>query len=657
MSLLLLAVCILVLSGVAALCAGGSARLATVIAVCGAVAGAVAGIVPAVQVLAGGALRPLHLAWGLPLGSFSVEIDALSAFFILPILVISAIAAIYGSEYMRPWWGKKSIGASWFFYNVLTASMLLVVVAKNGMLFLLAWEAMSLSSFFLVTFESERASSRQAGWTYLIATHLGSAFLLVMFVLLGQNAGSLDFDTFSAGAAPAGVLFVMAVVGFGTKAGFIPLHVWLPEAHPAAPSHVSAVMSGVMIKTGIYGLVRTFTFLGPPPLWWGWLLIGIGVLSGVLGVLFALAQHDLKRLLAYHSVENIGIITLGLGIGMVGLSCGSNLLAALGFGGGLLHVINHAMFKGLLFLGAGSVAHATGTREIDHLGGLIKPMRWTAFSFLAGSVAICGLPPLNGFISEFLIYFAAFKGVTSQPGGIAAAGLVVIAALALIGGLAMACFTKAFGIVFLGEPRTEHAQHAHEAGPAMRFSMLALAVACFGIGLAAPLIVPLLAPVISVVAPTAGAQLADGLASAVRPLVFIVGVGFGVLVLAVLLALLRRRLLAKRPVTEAGTWDCGYAAPTARMQYTASSFAQPLTALFSGILRTRQSFTPPEGPFPREREMATKTPDVFREGLFRPLYDLLVGLSARLRWVQHGRIQLYVLYIAATILILLVWKL
>ena len=254
----------------------------------------------------------------------------------------------------------------------------------------------------------------------------------------------------------AGVLFLLAVIGFGTKAGFMPLHVWLPEAHPAAPSHVSAVMSGVMIKTGIYGLMRAFTFLGTPPLWWGWVLVAIGLTSGVLGVLFALAQHDLKRLLAYHSVENIGIIALGLGVGLLGMSTGSPVLIVLGFGGALLHVLNHALFKGLLFLGAGAVVHGTGTREIDQLGGLLKRMPWTAATFLVGAVAISGLPPLNGFVSEFLIYLGAFKGGISTGGPVAVPLLALIAGLALIGGLAVACFTKAFGIVFLGEPRSEH---------------------------------------------------------------------------------------------------------------------------------------------------------------------------------------------------------
>ena len=361
----------------------------------------------------------------------------------------------------------------------------------NGLLFLMCWEGMSLASFFLVMSEHERESVRRAGWTYLVAMHLGTAFLLVLFLLLGRDSGSLDFDRFSVGPGTAGVAFLLAIVGFGTKAGFIPVHVWLPEAHPAAPSHVSAVMSGVMIKTGIYGLLRTLTFLGPMPAWWGWTLLATGVVSGILGVLFALAQHDLKRLLAYHSVENIGIIALGLGIGMLGVSYGIPAMAVLGFLGGLLHVFNHAIFKSLLFLGAGAVQQSTGLRDIEHLGGLLKRMPITGGAFLVGACTISGLPPLNGFVSELLIYLGALAGVAegnrASGHSWALLGVLVIGGLALIGGLAGACFTKAFGCVFLGEPRSAQAHDGREAGSTMRVAMLLLAGACIVIGLTAPL--------------------------------------------------------------------------------------------------------------------------------------------------------------------------
>ena len=369
---------ILLLGGLSALLTGRSPRLSNAVGVGTAVTGCALGLVFAVYALLSGGYPSLTLRWDVPFGSFSLGVDQLSAFFLVPVFLLPGLAAIYGGEYMRPWLGRKPLGPHWFFYNLLIAGMAVVVSARDGLLFLIAWEVMSLAPFFLVTFEDEKESVRSAGWTYLVAAHLGALPLLALFITLGGAAGSLSFDGFLAavqsGGVSTGVIFVLALVGFGTKAGFIPLHVWLPEAHPAAPSHVSAVMSGVMIKTGIYGIMRVLTFLGPPPAWWGVTLICIGLVSGVAGVLFAIAQHDLKRLLAYSSVENIGIISLGLGLGLLGQSLGSPLLTVLGYSGALLHVLNHSMFKGLLFLGAGSVLHAAGTVKLERLGGLAKKM-------------------------------------------------------------------------------------------------------------------------------------------------------------------------------------------------------------------------------------------------------------------------------------------
>ncbi len=659
MLLVLLAVSILLSSGLISFFLGRNPRHATVVGAGGAVLGCLIGLVPTVSVLWTGRLETLRREWDVPFGSFFVQVDALSGFFLLPILALSVAAALYGSRYLMAYRARKNLGSSWFFFNLLVASMVLVAVARNGVLFLVAWEVMSLASFFLVTFEDERESVREAGWTYLVATHLGTAFLLALFLLLGRQTGSLDFDRIAAsplsGAAGAGVAFLLALIGFGTKAGFMPFHVWLPEAHPAAPSHVSALMSGVMIKTGIYGLLRTLTFLGEPAAWWGWLLIGIGLASGILGVLFALAQHDLKRLLAYHSVENIGIIALGLGTGLIGLALHQPVLAVLGLGGGLLHVLNHALFKGLLFLGAGAVAHATGTRDIDSLGGLIRRMPWTASLFLVGAVAICGLPPLNGFVSEFLIYLGAFKGM-GQPGvSVWSAG--VIAGLAIIGCLATACFTKAFGIVFLGEPRSECARQGHEVGWAMRAPMIALALGCVTVGFCAPQVVGAMKPVIVGITGLSDGEAARGLATATESLrsvipasvVFVLVVGF--------LLVLRRRLLAGREVTVSGTWDCGYAQPTPRMQYTASSFAQPLTDMFRFFLRTQHRLQAPEGFFPAHASLHTETEDLFHQKLYRPAFRGIEWLLLRLHWLQQGRVQFYILYVAATLLILLVWNL
>jgi hydrogenase-4 component B len=657
MLLLLLAVAVLVLSGVAALVVQRNARICTTVAAGGALAACALGTIPAIRVLIEGRSELLRVAWNVPYGTFFVTIDGLSALFLATICVISAAAAAYGSTYLLRYRRTKSLGPPWFFFNLLVASMLLVVVAHNAVLFLVAWELMALASFFLVTFEDEDASARQAGWVYLVATHFGTAFLLGLFVLLGRESGSLDFDGLSAGPGQAGLLFLLAVVGFGTKAGFMPLHVWLPEAHPAAPSHVSAVMSGVMIKTGIYGLLRVLTFLGTPAEWWGWLLCGIGITSGVGGVLFALAQHDLKRLLAYHSVENIGIIALGLGVGVLGVSAGTPEVAALGFAGALLHVINHACFKGLLFLNAGAVAQATGTREIDHLGGLLKRMPWTGVTFLVGAVAISGLPPLNGFVSEWLIYMGSLRGL-SGAGRTPQLPLVIgIGGLALIGGLAAACFTKAFGIVFLGEARGAPAGQAEDPRTAMRLPMLVLAAGCVVIGLLAPLAVSLVLPGSAVVARVPLREMQALVAPITEALTHVAYCAFAFLVMAMTLGALRRWLVRRRPVAASVTWDCGYARPSRRMQYTASSFAQPLTDLFQVVLRTRRDLVAPTGLFPSDASFATHTADVFSAGVYEPLFTgVNRGLSA-LRWLQHGRVHLYVLYIAVTLLVLLVWKL
>jgi hydrogenase-4 component B len=689
----LAALAILLGGGLFSLAVGRSPRLACLVGPIGMLLGGTLVLIQSAYVLLSGHSQSLRLAWPLPLASANMEIDPLSAVFALAIALIAMLAAIYGSGYLQGHAHHKNLGVSWFFFSLLAASMLLVVVARNGVLFLISWELMSLASFFLVIFEDEQESVRRAAWTYLVAMHIGTAFLIAMFLLLGANADSLDFERLSPGSTPSGVLFLLAVIGFGTKAGFIPMHVWLPEAHPAAPSHVSAVMSGVMIKTGIYGLLRTLTFLGEPAEWWGWTFLAIGVVSGVLGVLYAVSQHDLKRLLAYSSVENIGIMALGLGAGLLGICWNNPTMATLGFTGALLHVVNHAVFKSLLFLGAGSVLQATGTGRLDRLGGLLKRMPVTGATFLIGAAAISGLPPLNGFVGEFLIYLAAVAGLSGAAHVSSAwvlIGVFVIGGLALIGGLAAACFTKAFGIVFLGEPRSEEAAHAQEAGAAMRWPMMVLAGLCVLIGLSAPLWPLALQPAVAVVVPgqsavsfwervgdvgEEGADVAtlglegshalplspgergDAVNCAVAPLCGVMFGSYILLGLAVLLAGVRKRLLAGRRTETGVTWGCGYVASTPRVQYTASSFTQPLALLFRLFLQPRDEIREPSGLFPRQAGLKTSTLDLFLRRVYEPLFIGIAWIASRLRWLQEGRIQIYVLYIALTILVLLIWKL
>jgi hydrogenase-4 component B len=624
----------------------------------GAVVGSAVGLAAAIGVLVDGRVETLIATWQMPGGGLHLEIDALSAFFLLPVFGLSALTGLYGRSYLADRDGG-SAAVTWFHLNTLTAAMALVIVARNGLLFLLAWEVMALSPFFLVIFDDRRESVRHAAWTYLAATHLGTAFLLVLFVLLGSDAGTGDFSGYTAvlhgNAVLSSAIFLLALVGFGSKAGIVPAHVWLPEAHPVAPSHASALMSGAMIKVGIYGLVRILTIMDAPPAWWGWVLIGAGALSGVLGVLFALAQHDLKRLLAYHSVENIGIILLGIGIGVLGMALGLPTLAVIGFAAGLLHVLNHSIFKGLLFLAAGAVQHAAHTLELEELGGLVKRMPWTGTCFLIGAAAIVGLPPLNGFVSEFLLFYSGLLGVVGSTATVASAGLIVVIAMALISGLAAACFAKAFGIVFLGTARSHEASEAHEVAPPMLASMTILALLCVAIGAAAPVIVSALAGVVAAATGLGSTEVDAALApvgGALRSATAI----FAVLAMAAtLLWSARSRRLAVASVRRAPVWGCGFQHPTARMQYTASSFAQPLTTQFRLFIGSRETLKAPEGYFPAAASYASDSGDPFLRLLFAPGFRWFSRVVARLNVVQHGHIHVYVLYVAATLVGLLIW--
>jgi formate hydrogenlyase subunit 3/multisubunit Na+/H+ antiporter MnhD subunit len=638
-------------------------RLSAVAGAGGAMLACAAGVWLSVRGLLDGVSRAFQAAWLTSVGgAFHIGVDPLSAFFLTVLFLVGGLAALYGVRYLNAGHGGPRAAVSWLWYNLLVASMALTILARNALLFLAAWETMAIASFFLVTHEDERAETRQAGRIYLIAAHLGTLFIFVFMLALVRETGALDFDAWrEAGArldpAACAWLFVCLTLGFGTKAGFVPLHVWLPEAHPAAPSHVSAVMSGVMIKTGIYGILRFLPCLGSPPLWWGWAFVAIGLVSGVLGVLFALAQHDTKRLLAYSSVENMGVVALGMGTGLIGVAAHLPFVAAAGFAGAVLHVANHALFKGVLFLGAGAVWKAAGTREIDRLGGLLRRMPVTGVACLAGAAAICGLPPLNGFVGEFLIYWAAGTGVSAESGAVAVPLMMGIAGLALTGGLAAVCFVKLFGGVFLGEPRSPEAAAARESPAAMLAPMAVLAALCAGIGLAAPLVVRVLPPVLAGVTQLPESDLAMAMMAGADGIFAVSLMAFLVWILVAGVAVVRRLCLRRGQVRGAVTWDCGYARPSARMQYTASSFVQPLVGLFAGVLRSRRRFDMAPGLFPAAGSLDTETRDVFRERFFTPVFRGVDRWLSFLKWLQSGRIHVYVLYIVVTLLALLVWAL
>lgn len=619
-----------------------------------AVLGGALAMVPCLGALAGRAPWHVTLILAGPFGPMQLGVDPLSGFFGALIALVGGLCAVYGTSYLAHAPFDEAPRGLWAAYDLMIMSLLLVVVSRDGWLFLLAWEGMALSSYFLVVAADRDPGTRHAGWMYLVASHLGAACLLPMFLLLGHG-GSLAFEAMSASGGIAIAVFILALLGFGTKAGFMPFHIWLPEAHPAAPSPVSALMSGVLIKTGIYGLLRVALLLGHVEAWWGWTLLGVGIVSGILGVVFALAQRDIKRLLAYSSVENMGIIAMGLGLGWLGVAWKLPVMASLGFAGALWHVLNHSMFKSLLFMGAGALAHAAGTRDLDRMGGLLRRMPWTGTAFLVGSVAIVGLPPLNGFVGEFLLYRAAWGSLRTGvlPLQILP-GVLTLVALALIGGLAAAAFAKVGGIALLGEPRSEEARAAHDPRAPMVYPMVLLALICVALGLASFWLWPegLLESLLKGYGanPTALPRALSEARAAILPIAAASG---ALIVLVGVLALIRGRWLAARSVASGPTWGCGYAAPDPHMQYSSASFVQPLTALFQAVLQPMVRREEDRTLYPRILDFVSHTPDFWQRRLVEPIFHGVALVMDRLRWIQGGNAQLYVLYIALTLVFLL----
>jgi hydrogenase-4 component B len=602
-----------------------------------------------------GQASPLHvLPWGLPFGDPLLMVDPLAAVFIFCISLISGACAIYARGYWAAERNPRTVRRLSFFFGLLTASLTMVVMSRNGVLFLFWWEVMSFAAYFCLITEDTEREVREAGSLYLIVSHVSALALFALFSLANGVTGTFvfpDAGTLSPHSGMANAIFMTALFGFGLKAGMMPLHVWLPSAHANAPSHISALLSGVVLKVGIYGLVRTLSFFAEIPLWWGALILSLGAVSGVIGVAFAIGQHDLKRLLAYHSIENIGIILMGVGVALIGQSVGNDTMMLLGMAGALLHVVNHATFKALLFLAAGSVIHAIGTREIDVMGGLLRRLPWTSGFFLVGAVAICGLPPLNGFVSELLVYLGFLHGVTTQSGVAAGIPALGAPALALIGGLAVACFVKVIGVAFLGLPRGESAAHAHEAPPTMLGGMTILAVVCFIIGLFPWLAAPLLQRASSGWRP-ALAAFPEQLAMTAH-LWWISGMAILLVVGVVLGAFILKRRVAQLPIGTTETWGCGFTAPTPRMQYTASSFAGMLVNFFRGALRPRFHHPFIRGPFPGPTGFASHVPETMLDLVYIPLIQRLYAKTAPIRRMQSGHLQLYILYTFVTLIVLL----
>ncbi len=655
---------LLVLGGTFVCVAGGvpglllpPGRAARRIATGGSVLGSLLGLAGAVGAAVTGRVETMTRPWPLPGAALHVELDALSAIFLVPLFLVSAVAAISGGRSFGDAGHPSDARRTRFFFGLVTGAIALVFLARNGLLFLAAWEVMALSAFFLITADRQSRESRDAGRLYLFATHVATLGLFGFFSQLRHVTGSTELVPLPPGVAGTDggtALFALALFGFGFKAGVLPLHFWLPPAHAAAPAHVSALMSGVLIKTGIYGLVRFTSLVPDPPAAWGDALLLLGVASAVLGVAFALGQHDLKRLLAWHSVENIGIIVLGLGAGLAGRAAGRPEWALLGFAGALFHVVNHGLFKSLLFLGAGEVVHVAGTRDMDRMGGFGRVLPKTAFFFLAGAVAISGLPPLNGFASEWLVYLGLFDRARAS-GADALRAAVAAPALALTGALALACFVKAHGSVFLGtsrneEPHGEGEPHAPGEPAAHVAPMAILAGACALLGLWPAGIAPALARAAAIAAP---GPLPKGTLAGLASLV---AIGFSSLALVLLLGavalFLKSRFAAAAP-TAGPTWDCGYSRPTARMQYTSSSFARGLVGYFGWALLPRARGVPVAKLFPARAHFESHVPDTVLDRAIVPAFRAGAWIARKGRILQGGRIQLYLLYVVATLVALL----
>jgi hydrogenase-4 component B len=621
--------------------------------------GAVGGLVLAVAGYLGLAAAPLSLVLplGLPDLPFHLRLDALSAFFLLLLGVVSAGVSLYSASYFED--GSGDVRLICLQYHVFLASMAMVLLADDAYLFMVAWETMALASYFLVTTDHEVAAIRSAGFLYLIVAHVGAIAILLGFGTLQLGQWNYSFDAMRGNTLSpvwASIAFLLALFGFGAKAGFLPVHVWLPEAHPAAPSPISGLMSGVMLKTAIYGLLRvTFDLLHVQAWWWGVVALSVGLLTALFGVMFAAVQTDMKRLLAYSSVENIGIILSGVGLTILFHAYDMNVLAALALAATLYHCLNHALFKTLLFLVTGSVMHATSHRSLGKLGGLIRPMPWVAALALIGTLALAGLPPLNGFASEWMLFQAFLLTPTLPNSYLNMLVPVATAALALAVALAGYVMVKFYGVVFLGLPREELAQ-ARDAGPCERVALGWLAGWCVLLGLLPVFVITALGPIARALV---GATLEEGTQdsswlfltaiaperASYSPLLFLLGI-----ILAVLVTFLLVRRFYHGRARRSAAWDCGFPRLDARMQDSAEGFGQPIKQIFEPFFKVER--TQPS-PFDARPFYSSKVEDRLWYWAYVPVIKIADTLSGLVGVLQHGRIHWYLIYSFATLLVLL----
>lgn len=604
-----------------------------------------------------------------PLLSVSFNIDALSIFFVFVISFISLFCSIYGLGYIKHYYNKYNIGLLGFLYNIFILGMLLIVTTDNGFFFLIVWEVMSVVSYFLVSYEHKDPENIKAGFLYLVMTHIGTAFIILAFILFYKFTGSFNFTAIKSGMILIpdfikDAIFVFILIGFGTKAGIIPLHIWLPSAHPAAPSHVSALMSGVMIKTGIYMMIRIFLeVLQPVPVWWGLVVLIIGAISSLLGVLYALTEHDIKRLLAYHSIENIGIIMMGLGSAMTFYSLGMPGLALLGLVASLFHTLNHAIFKSLLFLSAGSVINQTHTRNMEEYGGLIKYMPLTALFFLIGSMAISALPPFNGFFSEWITFQALFQGISVLDDSTKWIFILAAGSLAFTGGLALACFVKVFGITFLARPRSVEIKQAKESTLSLKIGMGFLAGISLLFGIFSSFVISMIEKIghsftifkdieSLITTSNQGLQFGNiGSVSGFIMFIWLVGI-------CMIIYLITKYVIYKKQKIQSGlTWDCGVNL-TPRMEITATGFARSILIIFKNILRSdmeckTQYIDESKKYLIKSRHVSMEIKDIFKVYFYNPFEKIVNFISQSSKSVQSGNINVYILYIFIALLLAL----
>lgn len=650
--LILVSASMLAVSGVPGVLLGGTVigqRLSALLAVLAALLGEYSSI----SQLAGSPSALYSIEWPLPFGPALLSVDKLSVLFLLPLFLVTGCVAVYSLAY---WPARKQAGSTGLtlFIGLFAAAMIVVVSARNGVLFLMAWEVMALSAYFLLSTDRQNPDVQRSGTVYLLATHFGTMALFVMFALLRSESGTFAFPpihTLPHLLPSATIIILAALIGFGGKAGLMPLHFWLPGAHANAPSHVSAMMSGLMLKMGIYGILRVLSFFDVFPEWLGWSILVLGSWSAVNGIAMASGQRDLKKLLAYSSIENVGIIFMGIGLALVGMQLHSPALLVCGFAGAFIHIINHALFKSLLFMGSGAIIHGTGTREIDSLGGLARHMPVTSPLMLAGSLAICGLPPLNGFIGELFLYIGAINDGIADPLPLAALAAPV---LALAGGLSIITFVKLYGVVFLGSPRSDAAERAHEASPLMTGAMAILAFTCLLFGTVPLIPVRLVSPIIGAFGSPGGDTMA--LISDQVHLAPFMGTNALLVILGAIIGLCYFRKLNKAPRRGGATWCCGYPAPSARMQYTGTSFSELIVAQLGVLVSPRRSRPDMRDEvLPEKAAFFYEVKEKILYQILTPVFQLTGWAFSYLRRVQHGQLHIYMLYIFATVFILMIW--